>query len=376
MKHNYIDIRRNLHMNPELSWEEFDTSKLIASTLTDLSIDTYKNIAKTGVVGVLNENSDGKCIVVRADMDALPLNEKNNVSYKSKKDGVMHACGHDVHVATVLMAADILSSQKEKINGTVKFVFQPAEETTGGALPMIDQGILENPKASACVGFHVRPELETGKIISSPGKIMASPDSFAIELSGKGGHCATPEQNDNLILALSKLINEISLISYPDSVISVCTVNAGTVYNIMPSSVSLSGSFRTFEEESRNKIANDIKKCAENIAQEFKIKEDTLIEFLYPPLKNDEKLTEILQKSATNLLGENNVIKEFNPSYLGEDFAYFGQYLPSTYFFLGAKMQNRTTSLHSDEFDVDERCIEIGAKCIAQFVIDYLNNEN
>ncbi|MBR4029973.1 MAG: amidohydrolase [Clostridia bacterium] len=376
MKYNYIDIRRQLHENPELSWAEFDTSKKISSILNDLSIKTYTNIAKTGVVGILNNNSSDKCIVVRADMDALPLYEKNNVSYKSKNDGVMHACGHDVHVATVLMAADLLSSQKEKINGTVKFVFQPAEETTGGALPMIDEGVLENPKASACVGFHVRPELETGKIISSSGKIMASPDSFSIELSGKGGHCATPEQNDNLILALSKLINEISLISYPDSVVSVCTVNAGTVYNIMPSSVSLSGSFRTFEEESRNKIAEDIKKCAKKVAQEFKIKEDTLIEFLYPPLKNDKKLTEILQKSASNLLGENNVITEFNPSYLGEDFAYFGQYLPSTYFFLGAKMENRITSLHSDDFDVDERCIEIGAKCIAQFVIDYLNNEN
>ncbi len=372
MIYNYIDLRREFHRNPELSWEEYKTTNMIADVLKNLNIKTNKDITKTGVMGIINENSKGKCLLIRADIDALPVKEKTGLSFSSINEGVMHACGHDVHITTLLMVAELLSERAKELNGCVKFLFQPAEETTGGALPMIENGVMKNPDVDACIGFHVRPELETGKIICSAGKIMASPDNFYIKLSGKGGHCADINKNDNLILASSELVNLLNSISFADSIVSVCTINGGTAPNIMPSELSISGSFRAFDDLTRKEISNKIKTVSKKVAEKYNIDQTTEIEFLYPPLKNDEKLSQIFQNSASKIIDTENIIKEFEPSFLGEDFAYFGQYAPSVHFFLGAKKDGLNTSLHAENFDVDEKCIEIGAKCIEQFAIDYL----
>ncbi len=372
MKNDYIAIRRYLHQHPELSFEEYNSAKTISDVLNSLSIPHSTGIAKTGVCGVLRGKYPGKTILLRADMDALPLQEKNQCEYASQNNGVMHACGHDVHVAVILMAAELLSERIDDIHGNVKFVFQPAEETTGGALPMIKEGILKNPDVSACIGLHVKPELETGKIIASSGKIMASPDSFYITLSGKGGHCATPSQNDDLLSALAVLLTELKCISYPDSLVVPCEVHAGTAPNIMPSELKISGSFRSFDPGVRQKIAQNICNLVEKISKSFGIQGETEIELLYPPLCNDTRLTTTLQKVAETVIGTDNVIKTFTPSFLGEDFSYFGEFVPASYFYLGCKRNDRETALHADNFDVDESAIEIGAKIIAETVLEYL----
>ena len=372
MIYNYIDLRREFHKYPELSWMEYKTTERIADILNKLNIKVNANITETGLMATLNEDSKGKCLLIRADIDALPVTEKTDLTFSSQNEGIMHACGHDVHITTLLMTAELLSKRKDELNGCVKFLFQPAEETTGGALPMIEKGVMENPNVDACIGFHVRPELETGKIICSDGKIMASPDNYYIKLSGKGGHCADIDKNDNLTLASSELIKRLHSISYPDSIVSVCTINAGTAPNIMPSELVMSGSFRTFDERTRKLISDEIKVISKNIAKKYNIDEETEIELLYPPLKNDKNLAQILQSSSAKIIGEENVIKVFEPSYLGEDFAYFGQYAPSVHFFLGSKKDGLSTSLHAENFDVDEKCIEIGAKCIERFALDFL----
>lgn len=284
----------------------------------------------------------------------------------------MHACGHDVHMATVLCAAEKLMHQKDKLNGNVKFIFQPGEETTGGALPMIQSGILENPKPDVCIGFHVKPELEAGKIICTPGKIMASPDEFHITLFGKGGHCAYPTQNDDLLKIGAELILELTSLNYSDAIIVPCFVNGGTAYNIMPSQINISGSFRSFDDDTRTEIGEKIKTLTSELARRYNISSNCNIELSYPPLQNDTFATEIMQNSATKVLGEKNVIKSFEPCMLGEDFSYFGQYAPSIYFYLGTKLKDRETILHADNFDVDESAIEVGANVIERFVLDYL----
>ncbi len=370
MKFDYIELRRHFHENPELSFQEYHTSEKISEILNALSIPCTSGIAKTGVMGILKGKFDGPTLLIRADMDALPILETNSCTYTSKNTGVMHACGHDVHVSTVLMAAELLSQRKQELKGTVKFLFQPAEETTGGALPMIQEGVLKNPDVNICVGFHVRPELETGKIICAEGKLMASPDNFYVLFNGKGGHCATPEQNDDLIKVAFEFIQKLKSIQYPDSIVTVCTVNAGDAPNVMPSEIRISGSFRTFDNLIREKIAADIKTVAKEVADTYKLRQQTDIELLYPPLKNDAALAKIMQKSAAKVIGEENIITEFKPSMLGEDFSYFGQYVPSVYFYLGSKIDSHPTSLHADNFDVDERCIELGAKAIEQFTLD------
>ena len=372
MKYDYINVRRDFHMHPELSFQETETAKRICAMLASLSVPVTSKIAKTGVMGVLEGGKKGKTVVLRADMDALPILEKNDCEYKSQNEGVMHACGHDVHMTVVLMAAELLAEKKDSLKGNVKFVFQPAEETTGGALPMIQEGILENPHADCCVGLHVRPELECGKIICAPGPLMASPDNFYVTFKGKGGHCATPEQNDDLIAVGLQFKERLSKLKYPKSVVTLCSFQAGDAPNVMPSEIRLSGSFRTFNGDMRCKIASEIREIAENVAGHFGVTQRTEIEFLYPPLINDAKLVKKMQTAAEKVIGEKQVVKTFEPSMLGEDFSYFGQYVPSVYFYLGTNLPNHPTSLHADNFDVDERAIEIGAKILAEFVTDYL----
>ena len=373
MLFNYIELRRYFHMHPELSFEENDTADKIKTVLKALDIPYSDKIAKTGIMATLNGSSaSGKTVVIRADMDALPIKETNDCDYKSLNDGIMHACGHDVHIATVLCAAEKLMQKREHLKGCVKFLFQPGEETTGGALPMIEAGILENPKADICVGFHVKPELDTGKIICKPGKLMASPDEFHVTLRGNGGHCAYPTQNDDLLKIGAELLLQLKSLSYPDAIVVPCVITAGSAYNVMPSELNLSGSFRTFDSKTRNDIAEQIKKMTEAISKKYSIESICDILLSYPPLHNDIKSTMILQKSASKLLGPDNVITDFEPCMLGEDFAYFGQYVPAVYFYLGTKIENKQTVLHADNFDVDESAIEIGANVLEQFVLDYL----
>ncbi len=372
MLFDYIELRRYFHMHPELSFDEYNTAEKIKSVLKTLNIPYSDEIAKTGIMAVLNGESSGKTVVIRADMDALPVKETNDCDYASVNEGIMHACGHDVHIATVLCAAEKLLQKQNRLNGCVKFLFQPGEETTGGALPMIEAGVLKNPKADICVGFHVKPELEPGKIICKPGKLMASPDEFRITLRGNGGHCAYPTQNDDLLKIASELILELNSLSFPDAIIVPCAINAGTAYNIMPSELTVLGSFRTFESDIRKQIAHQIQKTTQEFGKKYSISAVCDINFSYPPLHNDTIATEIMKNSAIKILGESNVITEFEPCMLGEDFSYFGQHVPAVYFYLGTQMKDKQTILHADNFDVDESAIEIGANVLEQFVLDFL----
>ena len=367
-----VKMRRALHRIPETGERLEKTSAYVISKLEQLGIPYVRSGRDSAIAAHIRGSRSGKRIILRADMDALPIREETGASYASEHDGFMHACGHDVHMTVVLMAAELLAEKKDSLKGNVKFVFQPAEETTGGALPMIQEGILENPHADCCVGLHVRPELEYGKIICAPGPLMASPDNFYVTFKGKGGHCATPEQNDDLIAVGLQFKERLSKLKYPKSVVTLCSFQAGDAPNVMPSEIRLSGSFRTFNGDMRCKIASEIREIAENVAGHFGITQRTEIEFLYPPLINDAKLVKKMQTAAEKVIGEKQVIKTFEPSMLGEDFSYFGQYVPSVYFYLGTNLPNPPTSLHADNFDVDERAIEIGAKILAEFVTDYL----
>ena len=375
----YRDIRRKIHQNPETAFEEFQTAQLIGECLNRLSIPFESGICTTGIVAHIDSGRPGKCLVLRADMDALPVQEQNSCSYASKVKGKMHACGHDVHVATLLLAADLLARQKSSFCGSVKLIFQPAEETTGGAQPMIDAGVLEEPKVDFAAGFHVNPDLAAGSILAAQGPIMASPDNFYMTLTGKGGHCATPYKNDDLIQAGTQIVSMLSSLCdkfvnplHP-SLITVCTFQTeGESSNVMPSKLHLSGSFRTFDQQTREFLGKQILECGKQGAKFYHVECDTRIEYLYPPLVNHPELTQKMQQSALKILPEDHVLTEFEPAMIGEDFSYFGSYVPSTYFYLGAKIPGHETALHAPNFDVDETCMKTGAAVLAQFAMDLL----
>lgn len=378
-----ISNRRHLHANPELSFEEYKTSEFVKSQLTKFGIP-FQEMANTGVVGLIKgeKRTSDKVIALRADMDALPILEANDVDYKSKNEGVMHACGHDVHTSSLLGTAKILSSLKNEFSGTIKLIFQPAEERLpGGANLMIKEGVLENPKPSAVLGQHVMPLIDAGKIGVRSGKYMASTDELYVTIKGQGGHGAQPQQNIDPVVIMAHIITALQQIvsrtADPRSptVLSFGKVIANGATNVIPNEVYMEGTFRTLNEKWRAEAHLKMKKMAESIAEGMGGSCDFRIEHGYPFLINEEKLTSRFKENAIAYLGEENVL-DLDIWMAAEDFAYYSQVSDACFYRLGTRNEARgiTSSVHTPTFDIDENALGLSTGLMAYSAIKELGN--
>jgi amidohydrolase len=381
-----IQIRRYIHQNPELSGEEYKTSDYIASKLKEYGIQYKQGIAKTGIVGLIKgieqrtTNNEQRVVALRADMDALQIEEKNNVQYKSKNKGVMHACGHDVHMACLLGAAKILNELKNEFKGTVKLIFQPSEEKyPGGAIQMIKEGVLEKPKPDVVIAQHTLPELEAGKIGLKNGMFMASTDEVFLTVKGKGGHAATPHKNidailiaSHIIIALQQIVSRNANPIFP-TVLSFGRIHGDGRTNIMPDEVKIEGIVRTFNDDWRKEIHDKINKISKSVAESMGGSCDVFIDKGYPFLVNEDELTNRIRTNAGDYLGKKNV-EELEMRMTAEDFAYFAQKVPSCFYRLGVgnKAKGITSNLHTSTFNVDEKSIETGMGLMAWVAINEL----
>ncbi|MCZ2223097.1 MAG: M20 family metallopeptidase [Chitinophagales bacterium] len=369
----FIAIRHHLHRHPELSYQEFETSKFVQQKLSELNIP-FSIMATTGVVGIIKgRNPDKKIIALRADMDALPITEENDVPYKSVNNGVMHACGHDVHTTCLLGAAKILQELKDEWEGTIKLIFQPGEEKNpGGASLMIKEGVLENPKPQGIIGMHVHPGLNLGKFSFRTGRIMASSDEIFITIKAQGGHAAAPHLTADTILIASQIIVSLQQIisrnnnPISPSVLSFCAFNGGSTTNVLPSEVNIKGTLRAMDETWRFKAHDLIKKQATAIAEGMGATIDVKIDVGYPTVDNDENLTTTAWQLADNFFGKENV-EETELRMGAEDFSFYTQQIPGCFFRLGVRNEAKGIihNVHTPLFNIDERAIENGMGMMA-----------
>lgn len=378
-----LNIRRHLHQHPELSFEEHETARFVEDELKKLGITDFKRCATTGITFTLSGKKDnGKVVAMRADMDALPIKEANNVPYKSRNEGVMHACGHDVHTSSLLGAVRILHSLRDQFEGTVKVIFQPGEEKfPGGASLMIDEGILENPKPKRILGQHVMPLIETGKVGFRKGMYMASTDELYFTVTGKGGHAAMPETlvdpvliTSHIIVALQQIISRNCSPKMP-SVLSFGRVEALGATNVIPNEVKVEGTFRTYDESWRTRAHQLMKKMAEGLAESMGAKCEFTILKGYPHLKNHPEYTQFNIDMAKAYLGEENVI-DLDLWLAGEDFAYYSHHAEACFYRLGTRNEAKgiTSGVHTPTFDIDENALKIGMGLFAWLAIAELNS--
>lgn len=379
-----VKIRRHLHQHPELSFQEFKTSDYIASKLKEFNIPFKQGIVKTGIVGLIEGAGKGKCVALRADMDALPIQEENNVEYKSTAPGIMHACGHDVHSACLLGAAMILSELRNEFKGSVKLLFQPGEEKLpGGASLMIAEGVLENPKPATILAQHVFPSMEAGKVGFKNGMYMASTDEVYITVKGKGGHAAVPESYNNPLFIASKILLKLqdhfmnpATKKIPDipTVLAFGKINStGGATNVIPEEVKIEGTFRTMDEGWRKKAHKIMTDIASEAAAEMGGHCEFNIIIGYPFLVNDDVVTNNARVMAEAYLGKENVA-ELPLRMTAEDFAFFSQQAPACFYRLGTgnKARGITSGVHTPTFDIDEAALETGMGLMAWLAINEL----
>lgn len=371
-----ITWRREFHENPELSGEEIRTSERVCEELKKVNIEV-KRIGKTGVLGILEGNKPGKTVALRADMDALPVQEANNIPYKSKSKGIMHACGHDGHTAMLLGAAKLLSQMRDKIKGRVKFIFQPAEENTQGASMMIKGGAIEG--VDAILGIHLWADLAVGKVSVEAGPRMAASDRFKITIRGKGGHGAMPHQGVDVIVAASAVVMNLqSIVSreigpLEPAVVTIGKFHGGERFNIMSEEVLMEGTTRCFNLQVRDKFPIMIERIIKETAKAYRAKGE--LEFILgpPPVINNFQISQIASQAVTKNFGEESVVK-FEKVTAGEDFAFFAQEVPSVFAFVGARNEKKGANYphHHRKFNIDEDALVIGTSLYSQFVLDFL----
>lgn len=377
-----VATRRHLHSHPELSFKEFETTKFIADKLKTLGYD-LKQITETGgYIDIEGRNPQSKIIALRGDIDALPIHEKTGKDYASKNDGIMHACGHDVHTTCLLGAIQIIDAMKNEFEGTIRCIFQPGEERLpGGASIMIKNGILKNPSVEKIMGQHVMPLIDAGKVGFRSGLYMASADEIYIKVIGKGGHGAHPHQNIDPVYIAAQIITQLQSVvsrhakpSIP-SVLSIGKVIANGATNIIPNDVYMEGTFRTYDENWRNEAHDLIKKIGEQTAQLHGAKCEVEVRKGYPFLKNDEDLTSHTMNWAKEYLGKDNV-EELELWPAGEDFAYYSQEIPASFYRLGIRNQSKfdQTMLHTPTFDIDEDALKVGAGLMAYLALRELSH--
>lgn len=378
-----ISFRHQFHMYPELGHKEFNTARAVSEELKRLKIEVRENVAETGVVGILKGKYPGKTVMLRADMDALPIQENTDVPYKSKVDGVMHACGHDGHTASLLGVAMILSELRENLHGTVKFVFQPDEEYVSGAKEMLEGGILENPHVDAAFGLHLWGAYTEGSVKVKHGPAMAAPDKFIFRVIGKGGHGSTPHLCvDPIMITVQAINNMQSIISrrksaFNPAVISFCSIKAESTYNTIPEVVEVIGTIRTFDPELRLWIIDVMEQVLKGTAECQGAKYEFIIdeEYALPPVINDYNLTDLVQKAAEKVLGKENVEALREPLMAAEDFSYFSQAVPSSFFFVGISPDGNEVAHHSPDFKFNDKVLYTSVCAMAQTAVDFLNGD-
>ncbi len=377
-----LQHRKHLHAHPELSFKENETSRFIKERLDEMNIE-WKEMADTGVVGLIKGKLPSENVIaLRADMDALPITESNEVDYSSQNDGVMHACGHDVHMSSLLGVASILQKLRSDFGGTVKLIFQPAEETVpGGAIKMIEDGVLKNPSPKAVIGQHVSPNIKAGKIGIRKGKFMASTDEIFVTVHGKGGHAAQPHQNVDpviitaqLLVALQQLVSRVANPIMP-TVLSFGKVVANGAINVIPDQVYLEGTFRTLDETWRSEAHVRMKKIANSIAESMGGRCDFKIVTGYPFLINAEKLTDRVAGFAEEYIGKENV-EAVDIWMAAEDFAYYSQTVDSCFYLLGVRNEEEgiVSSLHTSTFNIDESALETSIGLMSYIALKELGN--
>lgn len=385
-----VKIRQHLHRYPELSFEEYKTAEFICSVLDKFKIPYQTGYVKTGIVALIKGNKpEKKVIALRGDMDALPINEKNNVPYCSVNDGVMHACGHDVHSACVLGAAMILNELKDQFEGTVKLIFQPGEEVLpGGASLMIKEKVLEHPRVEVAIAQHVFPSMETGKVGFRSGMYMASTDELHITIKGKGGHAAMAGDYINPIVAAAEIIIELQK-AFPyeidhegvarnihnqiPTVIAFGKIEGLGATNVVPEQVKLEGTFRTMDESWRKEVHDTIRSIIREIEKRYQVFIHADIQHGYPFLVNDETVTNQCYKAAQEYLGKENV-EELPLRMTAEDFSYISQVVPSCFYRLGTgnKEKGITSGVHTSTFDIDESALKTGSGLMAWLALEQL----
>ncbi|HSM23238.1 MAG TPA: amidohydrolase [Anaerolineaceae bacterium] len=374
------NIRRDFHKNPELGFQEFRTSEIISTELTKFGYQVKKGVGKTGVVGFISGELPGPNLLLRFDMDALPIQEENSTDYVSQNDGVMHACGHDAHMAIGLTLAKILSENKQKINGTIKFIFQPAEEGLGGALAVIEDGVLRSPQSDYCLGLHIWNEKEIGWVGVRPGPMMAAADTFEIKILGKGGHGGLPNMAIDPTVAAAQLITSIqSIVSrnvspFDQAVVSFGSIHGGSTFNVIPALVELTGTIRTFDPEVRQLVLKKLESISKTIGLAFGCDVETNISEITPAVINSPAIVTVLE----NVIKNEEFIKEFDNNFItmgSEDFSLFLNEVPGCFFFVGSanKEKNLSFGHHHPKFDFDEEVIPIAVACMLG-MIDQISN--
>ena len=393
-----IEWRRDFHQNPELGNREFKTAEKIANHLKSLGIEVQTGVAKTGVVGILKGGKPGPVVALRADMDGLPVTERVDVPFKStvttdyngQKVGVMHACGHDTHISILMGVAEVLSSIKGDLKGTVKFIFQPAEEGApegeeGGAKLMVKEGVLENPKVDAIFGLHINSQTEVGKISYKPGATMAAVDFFSIDVKGKQTHGAYPWSgvdpivtSSQIVMGLQTIVSRNLDITKAPAVVTIGAINGGIRQNIIPEQVKMIGTIRTFDEDMHAQVHKRVTEIATKIAESAGAKADVNINTLYPVTFNDVPLTEEMIGTLQNVAGKENV-KLIAAVTGAEDFSYYQQKVPGFFFFLGGMPKGKdpltASAHHTPDFFIDDSGMVLGVRSLSRLTVDYMDKK-
>jgi amidohydrolase len=377
-----VKTRRTIHMEPELGFEEHNTSRLVAETLEEFGIEMKKEVAKTGVVGLLRTGREGPTLGIRADMDALPIEEENETAYKSRQKGKMHACGHDAHTTMLLGAARVLAMNPnllEGLGGNVKFLFQPGEEGFAGGRVMVEEGVMDNPPVDMVIAGHINPHIQVGGIGTRSGPTLAAADKFTITLRGAGSHAAHPDLSRDPVLAAAHLVAALQGIAsrnvdpFDSVVVSVTCVNAGSAFNIIPEEAIMQGTVRTIRAETRDLVIARMEETIRGIATAFRI--EAKLDFVegYPPLVNNPNATRLIQDAAREVLGEEK-IQEYSPSMGAEDFAYMVNARPGAMFRVGGRNEARgiVHGIHTSRFDLDEDALTVGVSVFVQVAREFL----
>jgi amidohydrolase len=380
LKEEVIKLRRHFHRHPELSYQEIETANFICGWLDQNKIPYKKGIAGTGIIGTIKGKSGGKVIALRAEMDALPITERNKTEYSSQNEGKMHACGHDAHLAMLLGTAKLLKKISDKFSGTILLIFQPGEEKSpGGARLLIETGELNNPKPDIIIAQHVLPELETGKVGYKSGRYMASCDEIYITVIGRGGHAALPGLTTDQIYIASKLVIRLKermleqqkLKNIP-TVLGIGRISGEGATNIIPEKVFISGTFRTFDEEWRSEGLSLVRSVSQETAKEFGVTIDVNIAEGYPVLHNDETLTSMSIGFSEELLGKNK-IETFETRMSSDDFSFYSALAPSLYYRVGIRKKDKEMlKLHTADFDIDEDGMQTGIANLSWLVYRFL----
>jgi amidohydrolase len=371
-----IEIRRDIHANPELGFEEIRTAAVVARELSRLGIAHQTGIGKTGVVGLIEGGRPGPVLAIRADMDALPIEERTGLPFASTKPGLMHACGHDIHTTTLLGVAAVLKELAPQLAGTIKLVFQPAEEGIGGMQAMIADGVMDGPKVDLALGFHNHPEIPVGNFGFVHGACLAAADRFDIVVRGKSGHAAYPHHAIDPIVAAAMLVAQLQTVvsrevrpTHP-AVVTVGAINGGTTYNIIPDACLIKGTVRTLHPPARDAAEAAIKRLAAGMLEGMRVACDVDYRRGVPPLRNTDSVLEPTVAAVRQQLGD--VIDEFEPSLGGEDFALMADLVPAFQLRVGSSQPGRSDRLHNSAYQPDERCIGFGVQALSRAALELL----